>query len=319
MKKVVITYTIPGPAIEMLKKHFDVTVNPSDKPFSKDDYKKYCAGAFGILSMLYDAVDKETIDACGPDLRIIANYAVGYNNIDTEYARSKNIAVTNTPDALTNSTAEIAFALMISVMRRIAEGDRFTRAGKFIGWRPGLLVGEELAGKTAGILGMGRIGQSFAAKCAAFGMKIIYHNRNRLPSEIEKNYDAEYVTFERLVAESDVVSIHSPLTPETKHLFTASTFARMKDGAYIINTGRGPVIKEDDLAEALISGKVAGAGLDVYEFEPTICEKLMTLENVVLLPHIGSGSSYARNLMSKMAAESIIDCALGKTIPRRVV
>lgn len=319
MQKVVVSYVMPGPGIDMLKKYFDVIVNPNEKAFTKDDFLAHCAGASALVTMLYDTIDKEIIDACGDSLKIIANYAAGYNNIDTEHARLKNIAVSNTPDALTNATAEIAFALMISVMRRIVESDRFTREGKFIGWRPSLLLGEELAGKTVGILGMGRIGQSFAKKCRAFDMHIIYHNRNRLATDIEMMYSAEYVDFEELVQRSDVVSIHSPLTAETKHLFTASTFARMKDGVYIVNTGRGPVVKEDDLADALVSGKVAGAGFDVYEYEPKVCEKLMALDNVVLLPHIGSASTYARSKMSEMAAESVIAALHGESIPRRVI
>ncbi len=319
MHKVVVSYMMPGPGIAMLRKHGDVIVNPAEKAFTKEDFLTHCKGASALVTMLYDTIDKDVIDACGSSLKIIANYAAGYNNIDTEYARSKNIAVSNTPDALTNATAEIAFALMISVMRRIVESDRFTRDGKFIGWRPSLLLGEELAGKTVGILGMGRIGQSFAKKCRAFDMHIIYHNRHRLAADIEALYNAEYVDFEELIRRSDVVSIHLPLSPETKHLFTASTFARMKDGVYIVNTGRGPVVKEDDLADALISGKVAGAGFDVYEFEPKIYEKLLPLNNVVLLPHIGSASTYARSKMSEMAAESVLAALHGDTIPRRVV
>ncbi|MBN2726085.1 D-glycerate dehydrogenase [Candidatus Mcinerneyibacteriota bacterium] len=318
MDKVYITFKIPNKGIEYLKKEFDVHVNPQQKPLSREWFLENGGEYDAFITMLHDPVDREVLDVMKKRVKVIANYAVGFNNIDIEYASRCGITVTNTPDVLTNATAEIAFALMLSVMRRIVEGDRYVREGAFDMWKPELLLGEETAGKTVGILGMGRIGRSFARKCRCFGMNMIYHNRHPLPKEEEVALGVRYAEFSQLIEQSDVISIHLPLTPETRHLFTWETFQKMKRGAFIINTGRGPVICEEDLVKALKKGLIKGAGLDVYEYEPEVHKGLLELPNTVLLPHIGSGSVKARETMSLMVGEAVADVLHGKT-PRHKV
>ena len=318
MDKVYITFKIPDRGIALLNKEYDVRINPEERPVSREWLLQHGGEYDAFITMLHDPIDKEVLEVMKGRVRAIANYAVGYNNIDTEYAAQCGITVTNTPDVLTNATAEIAFALMLSVMRRIVEGDRYVREGSFHMWKPELLLGEETAGKTVGILGMGRIGRSFARKCRCFDMSIIYHNRTPLPQKEEESLGARYVDFHQLLSESDVISIHLPLTPQTRHLFTWETFQKMKKGSFLINTGRGPLIKEDDLVKALKTGLIKGAGLDVYEHEPEVHKGLLELPNTVLLPHIGSGSVKARETMSLMVAQAVIDVLHGK-IPEHKV
>ncbi len=270
--------------------------------------------------MLYDKIDKNLLDKAGEgSLKIVSNYAVGYNNIDIEAAKKNNITVCNTPGVLTNATSEIAFGLLITIMRRIVEADKFVRKGKFEGWRPQLFIGEELKDKTVGIFGMGRIGKAFAKKCNGFDMDIIYHDREPMDLEEEKKYNAKFVSFLELLKKSDIISIHAPLTDETRHTFTQETFDKMKNGVYLVNTGRGAIVKEEDLVEALKTNKVRAAGLDVYEYEPEINDELYNMDNVVILPHIGSASKYAREEMSRMAAQAIIDVSKGKEPKNKVI
>jgi glyoxylate reductase len=318
MDKVYITFKIPDKGIELLQKEFDVSINHDEKPVSREWFLEHGGEYDAFITMLHDTIDRDVLDIMKGRVRAIANYAVGYNNIAAEYAANCGITVTNTPDVLTNATAEIAFALMLSVMRRVVEGDRYVREGAFRMWKPELLLGEETAGKTVGILGMGRIGRSFARKCRCFDMKIIYHNRTPLSNEDEEALGARYVDFPRLLSESDVISIHLPLTPRTRHIFTWETFQKMKKGAYLINTGRGPLIKEEDLVKALETGLLKGAGLDVYEHEPEVHKGLLELSNTVLLPHIGSASVKARGTMSLMVAEAVADVLHGR-IPEHKV
>jgi len=254
----------------------------------------------------------------GSKLKIIAIHAVGYNNIDIENARTRKIMVTNTPGVLTRATAEIAFALLITLTRRIIPADRFTREGKFRGWRPLLFLGDGLEGKTIGIIGMGRIGQDMASLCKAFGMNIVYHNRHRLADGIESNLDALYLTLEELFRTADMISVHTPLTDQTRHLINEAAFSQMKNGVYLINAARGEIVKESALVDALKSGKVKGAGLDVFEFEPDFSNELAAMENVVLLPHIGSATIETRNKMSEMAAENVIAALEGRRPPNLV-
>ncbi|TYB31445.1 MAG: D-glycerate dehydrogenase [Candidatus Mcinerneyibacterium aminivorans] len=319
MKKVLVTYEIPENGLEILRKHFEVDINKTDKPLNKEYFKKNISNYFGVLTMLYDPIDKEVLNRAKDNVKIISNYAVGYNNINIDIARDYGITVCNTPGVLTNATSEIAFGLMISIMRRIVEGDKYVRKNNFNGWRPKLLIGEELKNKTVGIFGMGRIGKAFAKKCNGFDMNIIYHDRNQLNPEEEKKYNAKFVSFLELIKKSDIISIHAPLTEETKHSFTEDTFDKMKNGTYIINTGRGAVIKESDLVKALKEKKIKAAGLDVYEHEPEIHNELIDMENVVLLPHIGSASKYAREEMSRMAAQAIVDVYKGIAPENKIV
>ena len=309
--KVYVTRQIPETGISLLKKQFDVTVYHEKKPVPPDILLKEAEDADAVLSLLSDKID-EKLFSMAKKLKIVANYAVGYNNIDIDAARKYNIPVTHTPGVLTNATSEIAFALMIALTRNILVSDQFTRDGKFVGWDPLLFLGDELRGKTIGLVGMGRIGRDMAEKCRAFGMNIIYHNRKPVAHELETGLNAEYKDFRSLLRLSDVISIHTPLTESTHHLFDKQSFNEMKEGVYIINTSRGEVIDEKALSQALVSGKVKGAGLDVYEFEPQITNELLSMKNVILLPHIGSATIETRDNMAVMAAENIISVLSGK-------
>jgi len=306
---VVVSQPIPKAGLRLLRERFSA-VQVMEKG-DREGLKAALADADALLPLLTDPVDAELMDA-GPKLRIIANCAVGYDNIDLEAAAKRGIPVTNTPGVLTRATAEIAFALLISLTRRIPEADRFLRAGKFTGWDPLLLLGDELAGRTIGVFGMGRIGRDFARKCRAFDMRVIYHNRNPVSREIEAELDARLVSFETLLAESHAVSIHAPLTEETRHRFDDDAFSHMREGAYLINTARGELVDEAALVRALQSGRLKGAGLDVYEFEPKVSPELLEMENVVLLPHIGSATEETRGAMASTAARNIIAVLDGK-------
>ncbi len=315
--KVLITRAFQERPLKILKENFEVEVGSYERNLSKQEIIQKIKDKSALISLLADPIDKEVIESA-PNLKIIAQYAVGYNNIDVEYALSKGIYITHTPDVLTEATAEIAFALMLSVSRRIVEADNFTRAGKFRGWEPNLLLGKELKGKTVGIIGFGRIGKSFAKKCNAFGMNVLYTKRNRLSPEEEKELNVKYMEFDELLRVSDVLSFHTPLTKETRHLLSKEKFNLLKEGVIIINTSRGAVIDENALVENLKSGKVWGAGLDVYENEPKIHEELLKMKNVVLLPHIGSATEETREKMAFMCVNSIIDFSKGK-IPENLI
>ncbi|MDM8515808.1 D-glycerate dehydrogenase [Desulfobacterales bacterium HSG16] len=304
MKKVYITRQIPEAGINILKQKFHVEIFPESHPIDHDLLVQKVADCDALVCLLNDRIDRAVIES-GKKLRIIANYAVGYNNIDIDFAREKKIMVTNTPGVLTRATSEIAFALLITMTRQIIPSDQCTRQGNFIGWDPMLFLGDELSGKTIGIIGMGRIGQDMASLCRAFGMKIIYHNRNRLDPDIEEKLNATYSSLDELLKHSDMISIHAPLTNTTRHLINENAFDLMKQGAYIVNTARGEIIKESALIAALKSGKIKGTGLDVYEFEPKFSNELAEMENVVLLPHIGSATIETRTKMSVMAAENV--------------
>ncbi|MFN6991211.1 MAG: 2-hydroxyacid dehydrogenase, partial [Fervidobacterium sp.] len=281
--KVFITYAIPEIGIQMLKEKYDVDVYEGEEYLSKIEMIQRARKADGIITQLRDPIDEELINSL-ENAKIIANYAVGYNNIDISAATNRGIYVTHTPGVLTEATADIAFALLLAVARKIVEADRFVREGKFVGWKPKLFLGYDLYGKTLGIIGMGRIGQAVARRAVGFGMKIVYYNRNKLPEDVEKQYNANYVKLDELIEISDFISIHTPLTQETYHLIDASRISKMKPNAIVINTARGPVVDEYALYEALKSGKIAGAGFDVYENEPFLTPGLEKLNNVVLLP-----------------------------------
>lgn len=320
MKKrpvVFVTRMIPYPAIELLKKRCDVEVNPEDRVLEKKELLEYVKGKDGVLCLLTDIIDDEVFESAGPQCRIFANYAVGYNNIDVEAATRRKIIITNTPGVLTDATADLAWALLFSVARRIVEADRFTREGKFKGWAPELFLGMEITGKTLGIVGAGRIGSNFARKARSFSMKILYNATKRNP-ELEKECGATFVDLDTLLRESDFVSIHVPLVPETRHLIGAREFSLMKKTAILINTSRGPVVDEKALVTALKEKRIWGAGLDVYENEPDIEPELLSFNNVVLLPHIGSATVETRTKMALMAAENILAFFNGE-IPPNIV
>jgi len=316
--KVYVSRPIPEPGLEVLRKAAcDFEVKPTDELVSKEELLEKVKGRDALLCLLTEKIDKDIIKA-GDKLKIIANYAVGYDNIDVETATKSGIWVSNTPGVLTDTTADMAWALMFSVARRIVEADKYVRAGKFKGWSATMLLGGDVYGKTLGIVGAGRIGVSVAKRAVGFNMRIIYADvRPNLEMESEK-IGAKKVDMDTLLKESDFVSIHVPLMPETRHLIGRRSLAMMKPTAYLINTSRGPVVDEEALAEALRNKVIGGAGLDVYEKEPEIHPGLMELDNAVLAPHIASGSVETRGKMAMMAAENVVAALNGKTPPNAV-
>ena len=315
-KKVFVTRKIPDAGLSMLRVKYDVVVSDG-RSLSPEELKSAISDCHGLVSLLSDPVDERLLSSAG-HLQIVANYAVGYNNIDINAAKKHNIWVTHTPGVLTRATAEIAFALMIGLNRRIIQADRFTREGKFIGWDPMLFLGDELQNKTLGIIGMGRIGKDMAKKAKAFGMKIVYHNRKKVDEAEEKCLGAVFLSFDELLAKADVISVHTPLTNETRHMLDKNAFEKMKIGAYVINTARGEIIDEQTMVGYLKNGHIKGVGLDVYEFEPKVTKELLEMENVILLPHIGSATIETRNKMSEMVAKNVISALEGQ-VPENLV
>lgn len=312
--KLLLTRMIPDNAIDRLKQVFEVHANTDSRNLSKAEIVSHIPKMEALLCLLGDPIDKEVIDAA-KKLRVISNYAVGYNNIDIDYAKSKNIAVCNTPGVLTESTADLAWALIMAASRRIVESDKFVRRGEFTGWEPLLFLGQDLHERTLGILGLGRIGEAVGKRATGFGMKILYHSRTKKSPD----YEATRVDLETLLKESDILSIHAPLTEETRHMIGEKELAMMKETAVLVNTGRGPIVDEKALIKALQQKRIFAAGFDVYEEEPDIPEDLMDLENVVILPHIGSASFATRAAMGDMAAENAIAIMEGKEPKSRIV
>ena len=300
-----------------LKTRFDLKYNSHDRTLTKPELILGMRGRPALISMLSDPIDAEVIES-NPRLKVIANYAVGTNNIDLKTASSREIVVTNTPGVLTDATADLAWSLILSLARRVLEGDRLVRTGRWMGWNPTQLLGMDLTGKTLGIIGMGRIGQAVARRAVGFGMRLIYHNRRRLPGHFEKKFNASYRPLSRLLTTADIISLHVPLTPETRHLIDRRVLDRMKRTAFLINTARGPIVDEKALVNALKHGKIAGAGLDVFEEEPTVQKSLLTLPNVVLLPHLGSATIETRTKMGFMVIENIQAVLNGKLAPNAV-
>ncbi|MBU2447281.1 MAG: D-glycerate dehydrogenase [Bacteroidetes bacterium] len=311
MNKVFVTAIIPKAGIDIFKKNkVQVVQHDSYLPISKSELIRKAKDCDAILSLLINKIDSSIINNL-PKLKIISNYAVGYNNIDFLYASKKNIWVTNTPDILTNATADLTLGLLIACARKFREADIFTRKGKFKSWQSDLMLGKELHGKNLGIIGTGRIGKAVATRAAGFGLKIFYNNLERdLPLEMELK--AKYLSLDGLLRICDFISIHTPLTPKTYHLIDKKKFALMKQDAVLINTSRGEVIDERALVQALKSKKLFSAGLDVYEFEPKITKELQQFENIILLPHIGSATEEARNKMAEIAAQNIVNVLKGK-------
>lgn len=315
--KVFVTAQIPDEGLELLQRDCDMTVNEKEGALARQELIDGIGCGDAVLSMLSDAITEDVLNAC-TNLRVIANYAVGYNNIDINAATKRGIIVTNTPGVLTEATADLAWALLMDVARRVTEGDRMTRAGKFTGWAPKLLLGYDVHSTTLGIIGFGRIGQSMARRAKGFNMRVLYHQRNHVQENVENEFNATYVPLDELLKNSDFISLHCPLTPETKYLIGEKQISIMKPNAVLINTARGPVVDEKALVRALEEKRIFGAGFDVYENEPKLSEGLAELDNVVLAPHIGSASFATRAKMSVMAAQSILDVLSGKT-PKHVV
>lgn len=315
MKRIVVTASLPGVALNKLREKFRTRIFNQKKSLSEVDLLKLLKGADGAITLLSDPLTRNVLEKT--KLQIISNYAVGYNNIDINYAIQKGIAVTNTPDVLTDATADLTLALILSVARRIVESDHFTRKGKFKGWLPQLMLGVDLRGKTLGIIGMGRIGKAVARRALPFGMKIVYSQRHRLIQSEEDSLKAKYLEIDELLRVSDIVSIHCPLTEETKGLFNKERIFSMKKGSILINASRGAILDEEALCDAL-NNHLFGAGLDVYEKEPLINSRLIKMKNVVLLPHIGSGGRETREEMAEMAVSNIISFFEGKTPPNLI-
>jgi glyoxylate reductase len=318
MPKIFITRQIPEKGINLLKdKDWEVAVGPEGK-ISKEELLEGVKGVEAILSVLTEKIDGQVMEAAGQQLKIVANYAVGYNNIDVGEAKKREIIVTNTPGVLTEAVAEHTIALLFAIAERIVEADRYTRAGKFKAWGPKLLLGADIRGRTLGIVGLGRIGSAVAQRMQdGFEVKIIYFDVKR-NEELEKKYNIEYRELDDLLKEADFVSLHTALTPETKHLINAERLKLIKPTAYLINTSRGPIIDEKALLEVLKNKEIAGAALDVFENEPELTPGLTKLENVVLTPHIASATKETRDKMSEMAANNIIAALEGQTPPNLV-
>ena len=304
-KKVYITRIIDQNSIDFLKKHFDVEVNEKDAAVPRGEFLEKIKNADGVISIHTDKIDGEAMEI-GKNVKIFANCAVGYENMDVKEARRRGVYVTNTPEVLSDTTAELAFALLIGCARKIVDADNYTRNGEFKAWSSKNFLGYDIKGKTLGIIGAGRIGKSLAKKCTGFEMKIVYYNRKR-DMEFEKDFNAKYVALDILLKEADFISLHTPLTKETFHLIGEKEFNQMKSNAILINTARGPVVDEKALVQALKDKKIYGAGLDVYEDEPSFEPELKDLENVILLPHIGSATYETRARMAMLAAKNIYE------------
>ena len=308
---VYVTRMIPEACIDQLREHFDVDVNPDDRALSYDELKQKVRGKDAIVSLLTDTIDGGLLDAAGPQCKIVANYAVGFNNFDLKAATERNIILTNTPGVLDDATATLTFTLLLATARRIAEADAYVRAGKWHGWAPMFFVGLDVDRRTLGIAGLGRIGKNVARKAAGFDMKIIYSDVNR-DLTFEKEHNATYVDKATLLKESDFLTLHVPLLPETKHYIGAAELKQMKKTAVLINAARGPVVDEKALVEALRAKTIWGAGLDVFEDEPTLAPGLAELDNVVIVPHIASATAETRFKMGEIAVNNVIKVLTGQ-------
>jgi glyoxylate reductase len=313
---VLVTRSLPGKALELLSNKHKVDLWEEEVPIPRDELLKRIKGKSALLCLLTDLIDEKVMDAANA-LKIISNYAVGYNNIDIEAAKKRGIVVTNTPDVLTDATADLTWALILSAARRIAEADVFTRSKKWKEWAPKLLLGADVYGQTLGIIGAGRIGAAVAARSKGFKMKVVYSSEFE-SKVMEEDLGAQRMTLEELLTVSDFVSLHVPLTKQTFHMIGDKELSLMKKSAFLINTSRGPVIDENALVDALEKGRIAGAGLDVYENEPMIPEKLFKLKNAIILPHIGSATHATRAKMADLAVKNILAVLAGKVPPNQV-
>ncbi len=309
--KVFITRDIPSIGIDLLrKKGFEVSVYKKDQPISKNELIKSVKNCDGVISMLSDKFDKEIIDSI-KNCKVIANYAVGFNNIDVEYAKSKGIVVTNTPDVLTDSTADLTMTLVLACARKISESEKLVRDKKFVGWKPKLLLGMELRNKYFGILGAGRIGTEVAKRAHSFGCKIIYYSNSK-NKFLESELKAKKLSLTSILKKSDMISLHLPLNPKSKNLLTKEMLNLLKPSSIFINTARGEIVDESYLIKMLKQNQITSAGFDVYQNEPNLNKEFYRLKNIVLLPHIGSATIEARNNMSLLAAKNIIAVLSGK-------
>jgi len=318
MAKVVITGKIPQVAVERLRAEHDVTSWDADVVIERAELLSRVKGADAVLSLLTEKVDGELLEAAGPQLKVVSNVAVGYNNIDVKACTERGIKVTNTPGVLTEATADIAMALILAATRRLAEGERVIRSQTPWQWGMFYMLGMGIQGRQLGIVGMGQIGIATAKRARAFGMTIAYTKRSPLDAATNAELEATHMDLDQLLATSDVVSLHCPYSPETHHLINAERLSKMRKNAYLVNTARGPVVDEAALVDALKGGVIAGAGLDVFEHEPKVHEGLLGLDNAVLIPHLGSATVETRTAMANLAATNALAFLAGKNPPNPV-
>jgi glyoxylate reductase len=311
---VLVTRALADEVMQYLDQHCVVTLNDEDRPMRRDRLLAEVKGKRGVLPMLTDRIDEEFLDAAGPDLTVVANFAVGYDNVDVAACTERGVLVTNTPDVLTDATADMTWSLILAASRRVGEGERLIRGGRPWGWAPDFMLGREVTGKTLGIVGLGRIGRAVAARAQGFRMRILYHSRTRRP-DAEAGFGAEYRDLPALLTEADIVSVHVSLSEQTHHLFGATEFRAMKSTAVFVNTTRGSVVDEEALAKALKQNEIFAAGLDVYEREPEVHPDLLGLDNVVLVPHLGSATVETRTAMAMLAAENLVAAVEGRRPP----
>lgn len=308
MTKIFVTRAIPDSALAILTEAFGadaVSVYPDDQTIPRDVLLTSIGECDAVLTMLTEVWNEETF-AAAPKLKVLANCAVGFNNIHTAPAAEHGVIVTNTPDVLTETTADLAWALILAASRRLGEAESYLRAGKWTSWSPNFMLGNDIHGKTLGIYGMGRIGQAVARRASGFNMKVMYHSRTQADESIESELNATYVSFDELLSSSDIISVNAPLSPETRGAFDADAFQKMKSSATLVNTSRGPLVDEAALAHALKAGEIAFAGIDVFEKEPSIHPELLKCENALLVPHIGSATFETRAAMAELAAKNIV-------------
>jgi glyoxylate reductase len=318
MAKIVVTGKIPAGGLARLKAEHDVLAWESDEAISRTELLQMVTGADAIVSLLTEKIDAELLAAAGSQLKSVSNVAVGYNNIDVPACEAAGVLVTNTPGVLTEATADIAMALILMSTRRLGEGERVIRAQDPWQWGMFYMLGMGLQGRQLGIVGMGQIGLATARRAKAFGMNIAYTRRAPLESDVEKDLAAKFMSMDELIESSDVLSIHCPYSPATHHLISENQLARMKPSAFLINTARGPIVDEQALVDALKAGKIAGAGLDVFEHEPKVNPGLLELDNAVLIPHLGSATVETRAAMADIAATNALAILAGKTAPNLV-
>jgi len=311
--KIFVSRQIPGDHLEKLKKEgWQVEISDLERPLKAEELLEKAKGVDALLSLLTDRVDGDFMDAVGPQLKVVSNYAVGFDNINIEDATNRGIVATNTPcNEVNEAVAEHTWALILALTRRIVEADEATRRGSYKGWEPDVFLGTSLVDKTLGIVGLGRIGSMVAERAKGSRMKVLYYERKPEP-EKEKEFNVKYVEFDELLKKSDIVTLHLPLTHETRNLISKETLEKMKKGSYLINTARGPIVDEDALVRALRDGKIRGAALDVFENEPNIHPELIGMENVILTPHIGSATIEVREKMGQMAVDAILNVLTGK-------
>jgi glyoxylate reductase len=310
--RIVVTRRIPDPALALLDPAGAVWVSPHDRPLATDELHAAVAGADAVVTLLHDRVDEAFLAAAGPSLRVVANVAVGYDNVDVAACGRHRVVCTNTPGVLVDATADIAMALILASTRRMGEAERMIRAGGTWSWSMFFMLGTGLQGKTLGIVGLGQIGTATARRARAFGMRIAYSGRRRADAAVEADLEATYLDLDALLVAADVVSIHCPLSAATRHLIDARRLRLMRPTAHLVNTARGPVVDEAALAAALGDGTIAGAGLDVYEREPAIEPALLELENVTLIPHLGSATIETRTAMGVLAARNVVAVLAGE-------